>query len=708
MTTTIGAGQVFSGVVSSGQTVVIASGGLASFALVTEGGLLQVASGGSAVSTTVSGVVYLQVSDEVPFAYGPLPTPATLTVAAGGVVSGTLVTTGAVLSNGGMASGTVVQGSFVASGGSAVDTVVAGNLYITGSATAVRTVVTGVLYVDGSATAMGTVVAGGALSIAGNATAVGTTVNGGGFTNNASAAGTIISSGSEDLYGTDTGTVVSSGGRLTVYGSSSYAGSGSGGISVSGVFLPGAIVSGASLTTPPTPETARFISATVEGHDGLVGGTATGTTLQPGTYYDDMALPFVPGATATLDPATDVLTISQGGTSTTLQLAGSYAGDTIRLEADRASGAPGTPGTLIEVTSGGQANGAFGFDKASNGMNSPDLSKVSTIVSPDPLNLAVTFATSAYNAVSSAGAGGTTPGVYAAALDGAGDKAIFATIDSAPQPLTATGTGRSVIAAGAATNTVTVSNGQDQVATGTGSSTVYLVTGSNELYSLGHDTVFVGAGDDTISISAQAVLYGGNANLSIETEGAAQVTLHTGVGTVQAYGGTGFGTFSGGTNGGNFLLGFTGPTTLYAGGNADRLVAQGGSSTTMYGWGGHETMLGQYSQGLDTFNFNSANVDATGGAGQNVFNIGAGRNNIVAGSGTGLFNVTNGAAGGGTFIAGFDTAHDHIHLAGYAADEVAHALGTATTYQGAEILHLRDGTTLGFGGVTGLTQGSFV
>ncbi len=99
---------------------------------------------------------------------------------------------------------------------------------------------------------------------------------------------------------------------------------------------------------------------------------------------------------------------------------------------------------------------------------------------------------------------------------------------------------------------------------------------------------------------------------------------------------------------------------------------------------------------------------AVGGTGQNVFNIGSGINDIVAGAGTDTFNVTNGSAGQSNYIANFTTRLDHIHLAGYAPDEVSNALGTATVYQGSEILHLRDGTVLSFLGVTGLTKASFI
>ncbi len=296
------------------------------------------------------------------------------------------------------------------------------------------------------------------------------------------------------------------------------------------------------------------------------------------------------------------------------------------------------------------------------------------------------------------------------ALDAQGDVAVYTSRDAAMDGhvIRADGTGTSVISSGDGADSIVASNGADLIATGVGTNTIYLVSGNNTLASEGTDTVNIGGGSDTISVSGNMVLNPGMATVSVSLNPNATLGIHTGVGSITVNGGYGSGTFSGGTNGNNLLIAGTGPTTLYAGGNGDALVASGGSRTTMFGWSGNETMIGQYSQGIDTFTFDGANVFATGGMGTNVFNLGSGNNNVVGLQGTDTFNVTNGTAGGSTYISDFNLNADKLHLSGYAADEVSHALNTATFYQGSEILALRDGTQISFGHVTGLTQSNFV
>ena len=82
------------------------------------------------------------------------------------------------------------------------------------------------------------------------------------------------------------------------------------------------------------------------------GGTATNTTLEAGAVADFTAIPFSANATATLNAATDVLTISGGGTTSTVQLAGSYAGETFSLSSDLgiSTFGSGTFGTDIAVS----------------------------------------------------------------------------------------------------------------------------------------------------------------------------------------------------------------------------------------------------------------------------------------------------------------------------------------------------------------------
>ena len=80
------------------------------------------------------------------------------------------------------------------------------------------------------------------------------------------------------------------------------------------------------------------------------GGTASGTKLQIGGVIDDLGIRYVPGGTAKFNSKTDVLTVTEGGTSVTLSLAGSY-GTRAKFElTDDKIG-----GTEITLTAGGAA-----------------------------------------------------------------------------------------------------------------------------------------------------------------------------------------------------------------------------------------------------------------------------------------------------------------------------------------------------------------
>ncbi len=579
------------------------------------------------------------------------------------------------------------------------------------------TITAGTVEVTSGGSAVGVTVDGGSLQIDAGGVATGTTVEAGylQIMLQGNAANTVISgTGSYQLVrsgGVATSTVISDGGSDDVDGGSdigaivnmdSSLDVSAGGVATSPVFnsysnpvlLPVTNISDEGTVNTPTlgKGTELIVSP---------GYTVTNPILLPGSEIDFAAIAYAADGSASLNSATDVLTIDEGGVATTVQLAGTYAGDSFSLSDDGAFSTfgVGTHGTTVSLNAasaaptpppGGGFNGSTGI----------------TISSAIPAAQAIaTLAHQDIAAVDTITGPGT--GVFSAALDSSGDQAIYSTIDTTGHVLSASGTGQSVIAAGSGADTVTVGNGNDLIATGTGSNTVYLVTGDNTLDSEGNDQVYVGAGTDTIALSAESVIHGGDANLFVSLTPGAALTLHTGTGSVQVQGGFGSGGFSGGTDGDNLLVAGTGPTTLYAGGAGDVLVASGGSTTTMDGWSGNETMLGQYSQGTDIFNFNSANVFAVGGAGQNTFNIGSGNNDIVSGQGGDVFNFANGSAGGSTYIADFSLANDRIHLSGYSANQAASALSSATVYQGSEILRLSDNTTISLGHVTGLTQASF-
>ncbi len=63
------------------------------------------------------------------------------------------------------------------------------------------------------------------------------------------------------------------------------------------------------------------------------GSLSSGTVLNVGAALRLTFLTFNSAGTATLDPATDLLTVSEGGQTYTQQLAGNYTGDTVQLAA---------------------------------------------------------------------------------------------------------------------------------------------------------------------------------------------------------------------------------------------------------------------------------------------------------------------------------------------------------------------------------------
>jgi autotransporter passenger strand-loop-strand repeat protein len=79
------------------------------------------------------------------------------------------------------------------------------------------------------------------------------------------------------------------------------------------------------------------------------GAAVNDTILHEGGTIDLAQFAFSAIGTASFDYDTDVLTITEGGTSTTLQLSGDYSGEYFHLTADANSGNDETPGTDITV-----------------------------------------------------------------------------------------------------------------------------------------------------------------------------------------------------------------------------------------------------------------------------------------------------------------------------------------------------------------------
>ncbi len=240
----------------------------------------------------------------------------------------------------------------------------------------------------------------------------------------------------------------------------------------------------------------------------MSGGTATGILLQQGDLRElssaqapqiDLAgLPYVPGGTAVLTPATDVLTVTQGSRSTTLQLAGDYTGRIFQLSPDAKSGTvvslAGTRGTSGAVT---QADGSIivaGSGSVATAAGSSNRIVLGTGV----------------GTVSGAGQdtvfGGTGPSVVTAdgsdtVVGGTGALTFFG------------GAGNSVVFGGSGTLTYTGGSGTDIVVGRGGPMVVAGGTGGGTYFGGGSSTIVAGKG-------AQAVLVGSDGD-SLFSSGAA-------------------------------------------------------------------------------------------------------------------------------------------------------------------------------------------
>jgi autotransporter passenger strand-loop-strand repeat protein len=241
--------------------------------------------GGSAIDTTVSSGASIGVGDH----------------SGGGVASGTILDGMEGINGGKDVSATIESGGdqTVASGGTAIDAVVFN---------------------------------GGLQGVAADSVASGTTLSGGFMALEAggSASNTIIDNGGlEDVPSLDFGATVNNGGTQAI----------GGGVATGATVNNG----GTQIVAGGFPLIGSAVSTTI-GSGGLEvvqsGGLAVNTMLLSGGTIDVQfpLLPYVTGGTANLETTTDILTVNQGGSIYTQQMAGSYAGETFHLSPDGASG----------------------------------------------------------------------------------------------------------------------------------------------------------------------------------------------------------------------------------------------------------------------------------------------------------------------------------------------------------------------------------
>ena len=286
----IGAGDH---IIQSGQS----SGGIA----VSGGHYLLVENGGTSIAATLSGAAAFMAYQTSPLDGGTLLVDSSVVALALeenlGTASGTYVGFGGNLINGAtVVSTTVASGGLLFSlAGTALDTTVQTSgieLDFLSGTVASRTVISGGL--DG--------VAGGAVTVADQVYSGGEQVVGGQVNIGVSLTGL--------PGGTASGTVVHSGGLQF--------------INLSGSAVATQIDSGGEMVVNS-------------------GGSATSASLASGGTIDLGYFAYAPGGSASLNSGNDLLTITEGGASTQLQLAGDYSGEVFHL------GLAGGGGTLITL-----------------------------------------------------------------------------------------------------------------------------------------------------------------------------------------------------------------------------------------------------------------------------------------------------------------------------------------------------------------------
>jgi hypothetical protein len=428
------------------------------------------------------------------------------------------------------------------------------------------------------------------------------------------------------------------------------------------------------------------------------GVITSGLSLSLNSAIDLYGLAYAAGATASLDRTTDVLTISSNGSSYTLHLTGSYAGETFAVSED----------------DGFQNLGAFS-------------GTLVTVTQASPAGLA--------------GAGLAGAGLAGAGLAGAGTVG------------TGTGGTGTVGSTGSGSNTSgTVSAGGST--TNSGSSTV-TVAPSGAIIAAGPNTVLGGAGATVVSTTGTGATVIGGAGALTDYGGSGSNTVYAGTGGLTYYGGSGFDTVvglgkpmtvTGGSGGGQFFggggatitAGAGGALNVEIGGNGDALYAAGPSGVLFGTVGGDLLMssandsgtsvfFGANGSGRMTFITGAGNDLLALGQGTNVVTLGAGHDTIfgngrttsvstiTAGSGSldmafsGASTVLNITAGAGRSfnLYAYAAGADSIHLSGFSATEAANAIATQRSMAGGTQLTLSDTSVISLIGVGHATSALF-
>ena len=312
--------------INSGGALTVSSGGIAFNGTIEGGGLETVLSGGSTEFDLINGSLILAGGDASLENINP---GGSLTALSGGSAGATVVLGGGLVT--------------VSSGGASVATELMRGIEVVapgGTASGTFILNSGLQVIDSGGIASGTIISSGDSEIVSSGGIdIGATVYNGGsqtiLAGGTSSATVLDGSATQYAYGIASGTSVGSGDTQFIE---------AGGLAV------GAIIQSGGEEIISAGGTASG-TAVNSGSDEIVlsGGVATGTPLRSGGTIDVAYLPNVSGGSATLDQATDVLTVSEGGQTYTQQLSGNYAGYSFNLAPD---GNGGTDVMLVRQQSG--------------------------------------------------------------------------------------------------------------------------------------------------------------------------------------------------------------------------------------------------------------------------------------------------------------------------------------------------------------------
>ena len=653
------------------------------------------------------------------------------TLSSGQTLSGGTVTSSVtVLSGASIADATIAGGGyvFVSAGGVARSDVIAGGYLFasSGGLASGTNLVSGFLIVSGGS-AVATTVSGGSLEVASGGVATGTTVGSAGDFSvgvGATASGTVFNGSFYSVEGTDSGTTFN-GGFYTV---------GSGGTAVATTVEGGffEIASGGqAISSVIEPRAIPIVSS---------GGALISATLLPGATVNLAGVPFVSGEALSFNGTTDTLVVTGGGaTLATLQLAGSYAGDSFSVSQE--PGGPTHGSTVISVTSNAAASGSSPAT-TSSAATASSAATTNTVSVGNGGSVTVTTPGTPF-AVSNNGPGGTATisvGAGGAIVSGGQGSAVLST----PGLITLVPLPGGIVVPLATGSPLQASLLQSILTLGqtTTSQTVYLPNQTSIISSMLLSTqVLLDLPERTDTISGTAavpvadivlanpgvtyVTGGTAASIVVATDGAPARVINNSAGdALIAATGAANNTLEGLAGANQFITGSGGHDAVLLDGAANALTTNGADAVLV---GGASTVSAAAS-GLDlvvmtapttlTFVDQSAGPSAdtiTGAAGGTAVFAGAGNAVINAAAGAEAFivdtsagNVTlNGAVSGGdvfTFVKDANSGSASVVVNNFTGSDVlavhGYAAFNAAATTGGTVLSLSDGSSVTFTGVS--------